>query len=66
MASSRKLRVVIVVGEASGDTLGAAVLQELGHRYSQIEAVGIGGPLMLSSGVRFLVRNERAFRYGIR
>lgn len=50
MASSRKLRVVIVVGEASGDTLGAAVLQELGHRYSQIEAVGIGGPLMLSSG----------------
>lgn len=50
MASSRKLRVVIVVGEASGDTLGAAVLQELGHRYSQVEAVGIGGPLMLSSG----------------
>ena len=50
MASSRKLRVVIVVGEASGDTLGAAVLQELEHRYSQVEAVGIGGPLMLSSG----------------
>ncbi len=50
MTSSRKLRVVIVVGEASGDTLGAAVLQELEHRYSQIEAVGIGGPLMLSSG----------------
>ena len=50
MASSRKLRVVIVVGEASGDTLGAAVLQELEHRYSQVEAVCIGGPLMLSSG----------------
>ena len=50
MASSRKLRVVIVVGEASGDTLGAAVLQELEHRYSQVEAVGIGGPLMLSLG----------------
>ena len=50
MVSSRKLRVVIVVGEASGDTLGAAVLQELEHRYSQVEAVGIGGPLMLSSG----------------
>ena len=50
MASSRKLRVVVVVGEASGDTLGAAVLQELEHRYSQVEAVGIGGPLMLSSG----------------
>jgi lipid-A-disaccharide synthase len=50
MASSRKLRVVIVVGEASGDTLGAAVLQELEDRYSQVEAVGIGGPLMLSLG----------------
>lgn len=50
MALSRKLRVVIVVGEASGDTLGAAVLQELEHRYSQVEAVGIGGPLMLSLG----------------
>ena len=50
MAPCRKLRVVIVVGEASGDTLGAAVLQELEHRYSQVEAVGIGGPLMLSSG----------------
>ena len=50
MAPCRKLRIVIVVGEASGDTLGAAVLQELEHRYSQVEAVGIGGPLMLSSG----------------
>ena len=50
MASSRKLRVVIVVGEASGDTLGAAVLQELECSYSQVEAVGIGGPLMLSAG----------------
>ena len=50
MASSRKLRVVIVVGEASGDTLGAAVLQELESSYSQVEAVGIGGPLMLSAG----------------
>ena len=50
MASSRKLRVVVVVGEASGDTLGAAVLQELESSYSQVEAVGIGGPLMLSAG----------------
>jgi lipid-A-disaccharide synthase len=50
MVSSRKLRVVIVVGEASGDTLGAAVLQELESSYSQVEAVGIGGPLMLSAG----------------
>ena len=50
MVSSRKLRVVIVVGEASGDTLGAAVLQELESSYSQVESVGIGGPLMLSVG----------------
>ena len=48
MGSPRILRVVIVVGEASGDVLGSALLKELNKRFLTLESVGIGGPLMVS------------------
>ena len=47
---ARALRVVIVVGEASGDVLGAALLKELNQRFLGLESFGIGGPLMVHQG----------------
>ena len=44
------LRVVIVVGEASGDVLGSALLKELNQRFLGLESFGIGGPLMVHQG----------------
>ncbi|MET0379526.1 MAG: lipid-A-disaccharide synthase [Spongiibacteraceae bacterium] len=54
------LRVGIVVGEASGDILGAGLMHALRAQSSRpLEFVGIGGPLMLAEGIRSLFDIER-------
>ena len=50
MSSKSKRRIVVVVGEASGDLLGSALIEELNQRFSEVEFVGIGGPLMIAQG----------------
>jgi len=50
MSSKAKRRIVLVVGEASGDLLGSALIEELNQRFSEVEFVGIGGPLMIAQG----------------
>jgi len=50
MSSKSKRRIVFVVGEASGDLLGSALIEELNQRSSEVECVGIGGPLMIAQG----------------
>ena len=50
MSSKSKRRIVLVVGEVSGDLLGSALIEELNQRFSEVEFVGIGGPLMIAQG----------------
>ncbi|MDA1029929.1 MAG: lipid-A-disaccharide synthase [Proteobacteria bacterium] len=50
MSLKPKRRIVLVVGEASGDLLGSALIEELNQRFSEVEFVGIGGPLMIAQG----------------
>ena len=49
-SSSRVIRIAIVAGEASGDLLGAHLLQALKARLPRLSAFGIGGPKMGSQG----------------
>lgn len=48
------MRVAVVAAEASGDLLGAGLMEALVARYPQIEFEGIGGTHMQAQGLRSL------------
>lgn len=48
--AARPLRVGIVAGEHSGDTLGAALIAALRARVGHLECFGVAGPKMLAAG----------------
>jgi lipid-A-disaccharide synthase len=50
--SGRRIRIALVAGEASGDLLGAHLLAALKERIPRLEAFGIGGPKMQSTGMQ--------------
>jgi len=52
------LRIGIVAGEASGDYLGASLLKSLRESEPQLQAEGIGGPLLREAGCRILYPME--------
>ena len=59
------LRIGIVVGEASGDLLGAELIKDMKEKYIDIEVVGIGGKHLIENGCQSLFDMERLSVMGI-
>src|SRR3990167_883629 len=59
------MRVALVAGEASGDILGAGLMQSLKARYPQVEFIGVGGPLMQGEGLTSYFPMERLSVMGL-
>ena len=49
-SSAAALRVGLVAGESSGDTLGAALIHALRARIPDVECFGVAGPKMIAAG----------------
>ena len=59
------MHIGIVVGEASGDILGASLLNALKKRFPSCHFSGIGGVNMLEQGFESLVPQDRLAVMGL-
>jgi lipid-A-disaccharide synthase len=59
------MKIGIVVGEASGDILGAALIRSLREKNPAIEFEGVAGPKMIAAGCKTLYSMDRLAVMGI-
>src|SRR5437016_6308174 len=53
------MKIGIVAGEASGDLLGAGLINALKQSQPELTGAGVGGPLMLAAGFQSLYDIEK-------
>lgn len=58
LAAAAPLRVAIVAGEHSGDTLGAALIEALRARVPAVRCFGVAGPKMRAAGCEAFASSE--------
>lgn len=57
--------IALVAGEASGDQLGAALIERLGERYPEARFAGIGGKHMKAAGLEAWWDSEELALFGL-
>lgn len=61
----KPLKIALVAGEASGDILGAGLMQALRRHHPHVEFIGVGGPLMEAQGLTSYFPMERLAIMGL-